>query len=131
MRTTKELQMTIKKNIGLDDGELAEIAYDIFGDNDDEITQYYIETICGENMYMYDDNNKYDEKEIEAFRWGTEWLIEYMMMNDRLPERTGSKYSTDENFMAWLIKGYDDECEQLKSMMIQMNRNKALDELLA
>ena len=131
MRTTKELKMTIKKNIGLDDGELAEIAYDIFGDNDDEITQYYIETICGENMYMYDDNNKYDKKELEAFRWGPEWLIEYMMMNDRLPVRTGSKYSTDENFMAWLVVGYEDECEQLKSMMIQLNRNRMLDELLA
>ena len=128
---TSELKMTIKKNIGLDDGELAEIAYDIFGDNDDEITQYYIETICGENMYMYDDNNKYDKKELEAFRWGTEWLIEYMMMNDRLPVRTGSKYSTDENFMAWLVVGYEAECNELKSMMIQLNRNRMLDELLA
>ena len=112
--------------------EWIEIVNDIFEANDAEITEYYIETICGEDMCEYnDDVEAYDEKEAEAFRWGGEWLIEYMMKNDRLPVKTGSKYSTDENFIAWLVVGYEDECEQLKSCVIQMNRNRLLDELLA
>jgi hypothetical protein len=54
-----------------------------------------------------------------------------MMTNDGLPERTGSKYKSDDNFIAWLIVGYEDECDELKSAMIQINRNRLLDELLA
>jgi len=103
----------------------------MFSDNHSELTEYYIETICGENMYEYNDDNKYETKEIDAFKWGTEWLIEYITSNKRLPEMTGTKYSTDKNFMAWLMNGYDDECDEVKNMVIQMNRDKALEELLA
>lgn len=111
--------------------EWIELVSDIFGDNHSEITEYYIETICGEDMYEYvNDVKQYDKKEVDAFRWGAEWLIEYMMNNNRLPERNGSKYKSDENFIAWMIDGYEDECDELKSWVIQMNRNRLLDELL-
>jgi hypothetical protein len=111
---------------------LENLVSDIFEDNDSELVEYYIETICGEDMYEYmNDVRLYDKKKVDAFRWAGEWLIEYMMTNDGLPERTGSKYSTDDNFIASLIVGYEDECDELKSAMIQMNRNRLLDELLA
>jgi hypothetical protein len=111
---------------------LENLVIDIFDNNDDELVEYYIETICGEDMYEYvNDVRLYDKKKVDAFRWAGEWLIEYMMTNDGLPERTGSKYKSDENFISWLIVGYEDECDELKSAMIQMNRNRLLDELLA
>ena len=112
--------------------EILEITNSMFGDNHSEITEYYIETICGEDMCEYYNNvDKYDNKEIEAFRWGAEWLIEYMMTNDRIPVRSGSKYKNDENFIAWLIDGYEEEYDELKKAMIQINRNRLLDELLS
>jgi hypothetical protein len=112
----------------------------IFNYNSEELTEYYIETICGEGLDEYlpariwndSDNDKYEAKEADAFKWGAEWLIEYITSNNSLPEHSSDeRHSSDKNFMAWLINGYDDECDEVKNMVIQMNRDKALDELLA
>jgi len=103
----------------------------MFGDNHSEITEYYIETICGEGLDEYvDDVERYETKEIEAFKWGADWLIEYITSNNRLPEQIGRRHSSDENMIGWLIEGYD-EADEVKSMVIQMNRDRMLDELLS
>ena len=104
----------------------------MFSYNHSELTEYYIETICGEGLDEYDDD-RYEAKEIEAFKWGAEWLIEYITSNNNLPEQSrwfDRRYSSDENIIGWLIDGYD-EADEVKNMVIQMKRDKALEELLA